>query len=194
MELNFLTYLRGLYNADMEKSSEPHFAVIQSIYDEFVIVENDIRKMRLEMSLGTAHGKWLDLWGKLFKVSRNALSDDNYRRKIILKVTNPVISLPRLREIIEEKLMSFGIRLTDEVVIDEMYEFIAKYSENACLSGNTEYDEKRVARFSSYDYSYGRIIIRLTQSGIRPLTDYEMSDLENLVRESVAAGIVASII
>lgn len=194
MELNFLTYLRGMYNTKMGLSSSPHFAVIQSIYDEFVTVEGDIRKMRLEMSLGTATGKWLDLWGSLFKVNRNALSDEKYREKIIKKVTNPVITVSRLKEEITDKLRSFGIRVDGDIQIDEMYEYIARYSENACLSGNLDSDEKSVARFSSYDYSYGRILIRLTQSGIRPLTDAEMSELTALIRENTAAGILASVL
>ena len=67
--LTFLKYLRGIFKTALQEGTV-HHAVIQSIYDAFVMVDGDIDLMRLEMCLSTASGKWLDYWGDFCTVNR----------------------------------------------------------------------------------------------------------------------------
>ena len=63
-QLSFLTYLRGIYNLNLQSSSAVHNVIIQAIYDCFVMTEEDISRSRLDMCLSTSSGYWLDLWGE----------------------------------------------------------------------------------------------------------------------------------
>lgn len=230
MELNFLTYLRGMYNPSLGTSNYAHYAVIQSIYDEFVTAEGDINKARLEMSLETATGYWLDCWGDLFHVPRYIRTeyetpayiprqvpeeDEDYRARILRTVTCPRVTVAGLKQLVAERLNFWYPDAgydEDDVIIREMFRYIARYSENACLSGNEDNDETRVARFSSNTYSYGRLIVVIPNIGniyddsdnpaeqewsvvtppIRP-AGRQARDIFSVVTSNTAAGIWVSL-
>lgn len=174
--LTFLKYLRGIFNTTL-KSDTVHHAVIQSIYDAFILVDNDIDLMRLEMCLSTASGSWLDYWGDFFTVYRKANeSDSNYSRRIIEHVIRPKTTIPALKEYIVEYLNDeYQTSYTlDDVQIKEPWKDIGKLSHKGLLS--------RDALFYSGDY-YRHSIIDIS------IPEKLTQDLMDLVLSVKAAGV-----
>lgn len=136
--LNFLKYLQGIYRLNLTKSSKVHYAVIQSIYDQFVLVEGDIDLMRLEMSINTATGYWLDCWGDYFSISRKTGETDyHYSRRIIREVIAPKTTRPSIHDAVLNHLQEeyptedYG---DGDVVIMEPYTELNKLSHKGGLS------------------------------------------------------------
>ena len=174
--LSFLKYLRGIFNTSL-KSKTVHHAVIQSIYDAFVMVDGDLNLMRLEMCLSTATGKWLDHWGEFFSVHRKLNETDSaYAKRIIEYVIRPKTTIPAIKDYIVEFLNDkYGTDYTSEDVdIKEPWKDIAKYSHKGLLSSDS--------RFFSGDY-YSHSIIDIS------IPEKLTQDLIDLVLAVKAAGV-----
>lgn len=146
-QLSFLTYLRGIYKLNLTKSGKVHNAIIQSIYDCFVMAQGDIDLMRLEMCLSTATGYWLDCWGDYFSVYRKSNeADEHYSKRIIDSIIQPKSTIPAVKDNIVDFLNSeYHKNYTrEDISIKEPWKEIAKYSHKGSLSND--------ARFFSGDY------------------------------------------
>lgn len=145
--LPFLSYLRGIYKLNLNKSSRVHQALIQSIYDCFIRTQEDINLMRLEMCLKTATGYWLNCWGEFFSVYRKSGEDDEtYSQRIIGSIIQPKSTIPAIKDSIVNYLnLSTSTEYTKEDIrIREPWRELAKYSHKGVLSKD--------ARFCSSDY------------------------------------------
>ena len=97
--LSFLTYLRGIYKLNLNTSTKVHYAIIQSIYDCFIMAKEDMDLARLEMCLSTATGYWLDTWGEFFSVYRKSGElDGHYQKRIIDSVIQPKSTIPSIKD------------------------------------------------------------------------------------------------
>ena len=97
--LIFTKYIRSLYNVNLEKSNVVHRTLITAIYKVFIEMEDDIDKMKLEICLTTATGKWLDLWGEYFGIARrDGELDKFYSQRIIAEVIEPKATLTALKK------------------------------------------------------------------------------------------------
>lgn len=176
-QLSFLTYLRGIYKINLNKSGKVHHAIIQSIYDCFIMAREDIDLARLEMCLATATGHWLDCWGEYFGVFRKSgETDDYYCKRIIKEVISPKCTIPAIKDYIvdflNEKYSKDYTR--EDVIIKEPWKKIAKYSHKGTLSHD--------ARFFSEDYYCHAILDINIPEEVTP-------DLIDLVRAVKAAGV-----
>lgn len=175
--LSFLTYLRGIYKINLTQSSKVHYALIQSIYDCFIMARDDLNVMRLEMCLNTASGYWLDCWGEYFSVYRKSgETDEHYSKRIIDSVIQPKSTIPAVKDSIVDYLNSeYNQNYTrDDIIIKEPWKDLAKYSHKGTLS-NT-------ARFFSEDYWCHAVMdISIPEK----ITD----DLVDLVNSVKAAGV-----
>lgn len=175
--LTFLRYLQGVLSMKLTKSGRVHYAVIQSIYDEFIVADGSLNQARLEMCLSTATGQWLDYWGSFFDVQRKMNEQDEvYSRRIIESVIAPKCTIPAIKDHVANHLKDTypdkGYTKAD-VLIREPWKNIAKYSQYGVLSGN--------ARMTSEYYSHAVLDIRVPEE-ITP----ELIDLVNAVK---AAGV-----
>lgn len=175
--LTFLRYLQGIFNMNLTRSGRVHYAVIQSLNDEFIMAGGDLDQARLEMCLSTASGKWLDAWGSYFNVSRKLdEADVDFSRRIIDSVISPKCTIPAIRDDITDYLQAHhpekGYTSTD-VIIKEPWQDIGKYSHFGTLSGN--------AIMTSSYYTHAVIDIRIPEE----ITD----DLLDLVNAVKAAGV-----
>lgn len=175
--LTFLRYLQGVFNMNLSDSNKVHYAVIQSIYDEFIMGDEDLRQSRLEMCLSTATGAWLDAWGSYFNVSRKlGETDEAYSRRIIKSVLNPKCTIPALKDHIADYLQDQypdKEYSKDDVIIKEPWKDVAKYSHYGSMSGN--------AVMSSNYYTHAVIDVRVPEEITK-----ELIDLVNAVK---AAGV-----
>ena len=175
--LSFLTYLRGIYKMNLTQSSKVHYAVIQSIYDLFVMAKDDIDLMRLEMCLSTATGKWLDTWGEYFAIYRKKdEGDDLYRTRIIDSIIKPKTTIPSIKDTVVDYLNNkYDEEFTQtDVVIKEPWWWLSKYSHKGTLSHST--------RMYSNDYWCHAVIdIQIPERVTRDLID--------LVNAIKAAGV-----
>lgn len=175
--LSFLTYLRGIYKINLAQSSKVHYAIIQSLYDCFVMSQEDLNLMRLEMCLSTATGYWLDCWGDYFSVYRKSQeTDENYSKRIIDSVIQPKSTIPAIKDSIVDHLNSeLNKNYTrEDIAIKEPWKEVAKYSHKGTLSND--------ARFFSEDYYCHAVIDISIPEEITP----ELIDLVNSVK---AAGV-----
>lgn len=175
--LSFLTYLRGIYKINLAQSSKVHYAIIQSLYDCFVMAQEDLDLMRLEMCLSTATGYWLDCWGDYFSVYRKSQeTDENYSKRVIDSVIQPKSTIPAIKDSIVDHLNSeLNKNYTrEDVAIKEPWKEVAKYSHKGTLSND--------ARFFSEDYYCHAVIDISIPEEITP----ELIDLVNSVK---AAGV-----
>lgn len=175
--LSFLTYLRGIYKINLAQSSKVHYAIIQSLYDCFVMAQEDLNLMRLEMCLSTATGYWLDCWGDYFSVYRKSQeTDENYSKRIIDSVIQPKSTIPAIKDSIVDHLNSeLNKNYTrEDIAIKEPWKEVAKYSHKGTLSND--------ARFFSEDYYCHAVIDISIPEEITP----ELIDLVNSVK---AAGV-----
>ena len=146
-ELSFLKYLRGIYKLNLNTSSRVHYAIIQSIYDCFIMAREDMDLMRLEMCLNTATGYWLDYWGEFFSVYRKSNElDEHYCKRIIDSVIQPKSTIPAIKDNIVDYLNStYNKEYTrEDVLVREPWQDVSKYSHKGALSKD--------ARFCSADY------------------------------------------
>ena len=176
-QLSFLTYLRGIYKLNLAKSGKVHNAIIQSIYDCFVMAKDDIDVMRLEMCLSTATGYWLDTWGDYFSVYRKSgETDEHYSKRIIDTVIQPKSTIPAIKDSIVDHLNSTYQKnyTRQDISIKEPWKDIAKYSHKGELSNTARF-------FSGNYYSHATIDISVPEE----ITD-ELIDLVNSVK---AAGV-----
>ena len=144
--LTFLKCLRGIFDVNL-KSGTAHHAVIQSIYDSFLMVDGDLDLMRLEMCLATATGKWLDYWGDFFTVQRkNGEKDRDYSNRIIQHVIRPKTTIPAIKDYIVDYLNEeYNKEYTrKDISIREPWMELGKYSHRGVLSSD--------ARMFSQDY------------------------------------------
>lgn len=177
--LSFLTYLRGIYQTNLAEGSRVHYAIIQSIYDTFVMAKTDIDYARLEMSLATATDDWLDTWGEYFSVFRKSgEEDDVYRQRIIDSVIQPKSTIPAIKDALVDYLNAeYNKNYTrEDILIREPWKDIAKYSHKGKLSDD--------ALFFSKDY-YTHAVIDIS---IPEEVTQEVIDLVNSVK---AAGVKA---
>lgn len=95
----FSKYLRTIYNLNLEKSNKVHNIIISAIFKSFLMVENDIDQMKLEICLKTATGEWLDLWGYYFNIPRKTGElDPIYSDRIISTVIEPKATINALKK------------------------------------------------------------------------------------------------
>lgn len=177
MKLSFLKYLRGIYNLNLTSSNTVHNAIIQSIYDCFIMVDGDIDEMRLEMCLLTATGRWLDYWGEYFSVYRKSGEEDsNYAKRIISNVIQPKSTIPAIKNVIIDYLNSkYNTEYTHEdIKIAEPWQHIGKYSHKGGLSED--------ARFYSSDY-YSHAVLDIS------IPEDITKELLDIVKSVKAAGI-----
>lgn len=176
-QLSFLTYLRGIYKLNLTKSGKVHNAIIQSLYDCFVMAQEDMNLMRLEMCLSTATGYWLDCWGDYFSVYRKSdEADEHYSKRIIDSVIQPKSTIPAVKDNIVDFLNSeYNKNYTrEDISIKEPWREIAKYSHKGTLSNDT--------RFFSGDY-YCHAVMDIS---VPEEVTKELIDLVNSVK---AAGV-----
>lgn len=175
--LSFLTYLRGIYKLNLESSSRVHYAIIQSIYDCFIMAKDDLNLSRLEMCLKTATGFWLDTWGDYFSVYRDSGElDSEYAQRIIDEVIKPKCTIPSIKDNIVDHLnKKHGTNYTrEDVQIIEPWREVAKYSHKGSLSND--------ARFCSGDYyTHAVLDIRIQEDVTKELID--------LIKGIKAAGV-----
>lgn len=94
----FAKYLSSIYKTNLSKTNKIHKILIDSIFKCFVMVEDDIDQMALEMCLSTATGQWLDLWGDYFGIPRRiSESDKSYSHRIIDEIIQPKATLTALK-------------------------------------------------------------------------------------------------
>ena len=174
--LTFLKYLRGIFKT-VFNTGRTHHAIIQSIYDSFVMVDGDLDLMRLEMCLSTASGKWLDYWGDFFTVYRKLNEEDSvYAKRIIEYVIRPKTTIPAIKDYIVDFLNEeYHTEYTrEDVNIKEPWKEVGKLSHRGTLSNDT--------RFFSGDYwSHAVLDISIPEK----LTQ----DLIDLVLAVKAAGV-----
>lgn len=176
-QLSFLTYLRGIYKLNLTKSGKVHNAVIQSIYDCFIMAQEDLDLMRLEMCLSTATGYWLDSWGDFFSVYRKSNeSDGNYSKRIIDSVIQPKSTIPAVKDNIVDFLNSeYHKNYTrEDISIKEPWKEIAKYSHKGSLSNDARF-------FSGNYYCHAVMDISVPEEVTKELID--------LVSSVKAAGV-----
>lgn len=174
--LSFLKYLRGIFDITL-KAPSVHHAIIQSIYDAFVMVDGDLNLMRLEMCLSTATGKWLDHWGDFFNVYRKLNETDSaYSKRIIKSVIQPKTTIPAIKDHIVEFLNEkYHTKYTTaDVDIKEPWKELSRYSHIGTLSHST--------RFFSGDY-YCHSVIDVS------VPEALTQDLIDLVKAVKAAGV-----
>ena len=76
-------------------------AIIGALDDQLSDSEQRFLKTKVETSLGTADGNWLDKWGYWFGQRRlNGWSDDEYRQHIIYHVTHGRNTIDSIKEAI----------------------------------------------------------------------------------------------
>ena len=176
-ELSFLKYLRGIYKLNLNTSSRVHYAIIQSIYDCFVMAREDMDLMRLEMCLNTATGYWLDYWGEFFSVYRKSNElDEHYCKRIIDSVIQPKSTIPAIKDNIVDYLNStYNKEYTrEDVLVREPWQDVSKYSHKGALSKD--------ARFCSADY-YCHAVLDIS------IPEEVTDDLVDLVNSVKAAGV-----
>lgn len=99
MDSIFAKYLRTIYSLNLNKSNKVHNIVISAIFKSFLMIEDDIDHMKLEVCLKTATGEWLDLWGYYFNIPRKSgESDEIYSDRIISTVIEPKATLNALKK------------------------------------------------------------------------------------------------
>ena len=168
--LSFLKYLRGIFNTTLQ-SETVHHAIIQSIYDAFIMVDNDLNIMRLEMCLSTATGKWLDHWGDFFAVHRKLNETDSaYAKRIIEYVIRPKTTIPAIKDHIVEFLNDkYHTDYTNaDVDIKEPWKELAKYSHQGLLSSTTRF-------FSGNYYCHSVIDVSIPEALTQDLIDLVMA-------------------
>lgn len=173
----FKRYLGGIYKLMLNKSTSTHYAIIQSIYDLFVMAKGDIDLMRAELCIKTAHGIWLDYWGEFFGVYRkNEEGDFEYSRRIIASIIQPKSTIPAIKDNIVTYLnTTYKKQYTrEDINIYEPWVDVGKYSHNAVLSNS--------ARFFSQDYWTHAVMVISVPEDITG----ELIDLVNAVK---AAGV-----
>lgn len=95
----FAKYLRIIYNLNLEKSNKVHNVIISAIFKSFLMIEDDIDQMRLEICLKTATGEWLDLWGYYFNIPRKLNEPDPiYSDRIISTIIEPKATIMALKK------------------------------------------------------------------------------------------------
>lgn len=95
----FAKYLRTIYNLNLNKSNKVHNVVISAIFKSFLMIEDDIDQMKLEVCLKTATGEWLDLWGYYFNIPRKLGElDPIYSDRIISTIIEPKATLMALKK------------------------------------------------------------------------------------------------
>lgn len=174
--LTFLKYLRGIFKT-VFNTGQTHHAIIQSIYDSFLMVDGDLDLMRLEMCLSTATGKWLDYWGDFFTVYRKLDETDSaYSKRIIEYVIRPKTTIPAIKDYIVDFLNEeYHAEYTrDDVSIKEPWKDLGKLSHKGLLSKD--------ARFFSGDY-YSHSVLDIS------IPEKLTQDLIDLVLAVKAAGV-----
>lgn len=176
-QLSFLRYLSGIYKLNLEKSIEVHQAIIQAIYDCFIMTKQDIDVMKLELCLSTASGIWLDYWGDFFSVYRKSKeTDDAYSKRIIATVIQPKSTIPAIKDHIASFLNTkYNTQYTrEDIDIKEPWMKVAKYSHKGTLSNTARF-------FSNNYYCHAVMDISVPEK----ITD----DLIELVKAVKAAGV-----
>lgn len=176
-QLSFLKYLNGIYKLNLHASNIVHNAIIQAIYDCFVMVSGDVNIMRLELCLNSASGVWLDYWGSFFSVYRKSEeSDFDYHKRIIASVIQPKSTVPAVKANIVTHLNTLHKTnyTSEDIKITEPFLQVAKYSHKGTLSNST--------RFYSKDY-YTHAVMDIS---IPEDVSQELIDLVNSVK---AAGV-----
>ena len=154
-QLSLIKYLRGLYNVNLREHTT-HHAIIQSIYDLFIMTQGDMDLARAEMCLTTATGRWLDEWGSFFSVYRNTKEDDRrYCQRIIDSIIQPKSTVPAIKSSLASYLNSRYNKsyTSSDISIREPWMELSRYSHRGTLSST--------AKFSSPGY-YSHAIIDIS--------------------------------
>lgn len=176
-QLTFRTYLRGLYKLNFNKANTVHIAIITSIYDHFIMAGQDLDQARLEMSLDTATGYWLDCWGDFFSIHRKSKEKDEvYRKRIINTIIRPKSTIPAIQDHTADYLNYYYDKdyKRRDIIIKEPFKEVGKYSHKGFLSHN--------ARFISKDY-YCHAVIDIY------IPEQLTNDLKDLIKAVKAAGV-----
>lgn len=154
----FMKNLKVLYNTMIERSNDVHSSVITALYNSFTTLEGDIDSAKLELSLLSASGKWLDYWGEFFCLPR--LTDETdvvYRERILQEALSPKITPKALKNSIAHYLNRVHEEdswTLDDIGINEPFQDLMLLSHRGTLS------DKAMIWSSDY-YSHGIIEIVL---------------------------------
>ena len=152
----FAKTLVSLYKINLNKSSEVHSIVIDSIFKALVMVEGDLNQAKLEMAINTATGSWLDYWGDFFNVPRERReSDEQYSARIIQETVEPKVTLNAIKRAAARWLnRKNDTNYTQEDInVFEPWKFLLKYSQKGTLSGNEKTTDAEYWRYGVIEVS-----------------------------------------
>lgn len=180
--LNSIYYksLVALYRLNANKDGPTRSFLISAIWQALLDGNDGLNLAKLEMSLKTASGEWLDYWGNFYGVIRLYEEDDDlYRVRIIEELTEP----KNTRQAIQKATLRYIKRkfpdtnmLEGEVSIFEPWTKLLKLDHRGRIDGD--------GRLISYEYwNYGVIDITL------PDSSYISPELIDYIRKVKAAGV-----
>ncbi len=175
---NFLNYLHPLLKRVRGSNENDNYAVVNALHTALEDSETDMVSLKLESSLKTSSGSYLDKWGNWFGVLRKeGESDEDYRARIIGKLLLLKNSVPAIVDAIKDYLQDPDADIT----IYEPWKNIF-YTTTSELSG--------VDRLMGDYYRFGVIDVRY-HSENTPLEGDISAGVAKVVNEYKSAGITA---
>lgn len=175
----FYKNLIALYKLNPYKENGVHQAIIGALMKLFTQTAEDVDMAKLQMSMSTATGEWLDSWGDYFGIPREpGEGDDDYRARILAEIIEPKVTLNAIKSAAARWLNRMhGHKYTKEDInIFEPWKQLLKPSQRGTLSGD--------ARMWSVDYwTYAVIDISIPDSSELSL------ELITYLNEIKAAGV-----
>ncbi|AIA64241.1 hypothetical protein [Listeria phage List-36] len=188
---NFLKNIHPLLKRkkDDNQVSSVNYAVLQALETELSEVEQETLESKVQSSLGTATGDYLDIWGDWFNVYRREdEGDERYRDRIIRHLLLKRGTIPAIIEAIRDFLEDYSADIT----IYEPFKNIF-YTNKSDLNGE-DYLMGYYYRFAIIDVTIGRrfplevidIINAFKPAGVKFYLTYDGSgeiDEENSIVE-----------
>lgn len=104
--MNFWNNLHPLLKRDKSNYNTTNYAILSALADNLQDVEEDTVKKKIQMSLETATGDYLDTWGSWFNTFRRKdEDDDDYRARIIKYITMARSTIPAIIDGISDALL-----------------------------------------------------------------------------------------
>lgn len=108
--MSFLKYLLPGWKSLLTDKSSANAGILASIDTEFSDTETDIINSRSELSLDTADGAWLDLFGSTFGITRqNNETDSAYRTRITNFIQTERGTIPSITQAVQQFLNNNAI-------------------------------------------------------------------------------------
>lgn len=175
----FYKNLIALYKLNLDASNEVHQIIIGALVKMFTKTSEDVDIAKLQMSMATATGEWLDSWGDYFGIPREPGElDDDYRARILAEIIEPKVTLNAIKSAAARWLNRMhGHNYTrEDINIFEPWKQLLKPSQRGTLSGD--------ARMWSMDYwTYAVIDISIPDASELSL------ELISYLNEVKAAGV-----